>query len=147
MKINLALVAAGLALAAPAFADSHDGMTGDPAKGEKAFRQCVACHTVQNDAGEKLAGRGAKTGPNLYGLPGRKAGHEDGFRYSTAMQEAADNGLVWTEDNFIAYVQDPTAFLRDFSGDNSVRSNMTFKLRHKEDAPDIYAYLAKLAAE
>ena len=53
-------------LAAPAFADGH--ASGDVAAGEKAFRQCVSCHVVVNDAGETLAGKKAKTGPNLYGI-------------------------------------------------------------------------------
>ena len=45
--------------AAPALAQD---LTGDAAAGEKVFAKCQTCHSVVNEAGEKLAGKGAKTG-------------------------------------------------------------------------------------
>ncbi|MGC9369144.1 MAG: c-type cytochrome [Paracoccaceae bacterium] len=148
MKFHLALVA-GLLAAAPVFAESHGGgameVSGDAEKGEKAFRRCVSCHVVVNDEGETLAGRGAKTGPNLYGVAGRAAGSVEDFRYSKAMQAAGEAGLVWSEEKFAAYVQDPTGFLREELGDNGARSAMSFKVRKEDEALDLYAYLASLA--
>ncbi|WP_212522817.1 c-type cytochrome [Actibacterium sp. MT2.3-13A] len=148
MKFHLAL-AAGLLAAAPVFADSHGGgemsEAGDVAKGEKTFKRCVACHSVINDAGETLAGRGAKTGPNLYGVAGRAAGSEEGFRYSKALQTAGEAGLVWTAENFAEFVQDPSGFLSEELGDSGARSAMSFKVRKEEEAQDLYAYLASLA--
>ena len=71
--MNLKLTAAVLALvAAPAFA--QEVPSGDVAAGEKVFAKCQTCHVVANEAGEVLAGKNSKTGPNLYGLPGRVAG-------------------------------------------------------------------------
>lgn len=64
---TLAIAATTATLAVPAFADGH-AASGDAAAGEKAFRQCISCHVVQNEAGDTLAGRNAKTGPNLYGI-------------------------------------------------------------------------------
>ena len=55
---SIALAAATAALALPAFADGHAvdlTATGDAAAGEKAFRGCVDCHVVVNEAGETLA--------------------------------------------------------------------------------------------
>jgi cytochrome c len=40
-------------------------------------------------------------------------------------------------------VQDPKAFLAEFTGDSSVRSNMRFKLAR--GAEDVVAYLASVA--
>jgi len=144
---TLAIVAA-TTLALPAFADGHSvdlTATGDVAEGEKAFRQCISCHVVQNDDGEVLAGKKAKTGPNLYGIVGHQFGKVDGFRYSDINQLAADmERVVVNEEVFVAYVQDPTAYLREVTGDKG-RSKMTYKVRKEEDAINLYAYLASLS--
>jgi cytochrome c len=145
MTLKLALATAGLLAAAPAFADSH-GASGDAAAGEKAFRQCIACHVVVNDAGETLAGKKAKTGPNLYGIAGRPAGSVEGFKYSKGLQAAGEAGLVWNEEAFAEYVKDPTSFLKEVTGDSGARSNMSFKVRKEGDAENLYAYLASLSA-
>lgn len=141
MKINwITLAAAGL-LAAPAVAD------GDPAAGERTFSQCQACHVVADADGNVLAGRNAKTGPNLYGLDGRAAAAIDDFRYGNGLTAAAEQGLVWDQETFVAYVQDPTAFLREYTGDNRARSNMAFKVRSDDDAEDLWAYITSLSPE
>lgn len=136
-------ILAATTLALPAFADGH-AASGDVAAGEAAFRQCVSCHVVENDAGEVLAGRNAKTGPNLYGIIGNKFGKVDGFRYSDINQLASEMDVVVTEEVFVTYVQDPTAYLREITGDNG-RSKMTYKVRKEEDAINLYAYLASLS--
>lgn len=144
---TLAIVAA-TTLALPAFADGHSvdlTATGDVEAGEKAFRQCISCHVVQNDEGEVLAGRNAKTGPNLYGIIGNKFGSVEDFRYSDINQLAASmEDVIVNEEVFVAYVQDPTAYLREVTGDKG-RSKMTYKVRKEEDAVNLYAYLASLS--
>jgi cytochrome c len=145
MKFTWIAAAAFGALAAPAFADAHLG-SGDPAAGEAAFSQCQTCHVVVNDAGETLAGRNAKTGPNLYAVSGRTAGTVEGFRYSKSMVEAGEKGLVWDEATFVEYVQDPTGFLRTYLDDPRARGQMAFKVRSAEDAANLYSYIASLAA-
>lgn len=143
---SLAIVAATV-LAAPAFADGHAvdlTPTGDAAAGEKAFRQCISCHVVVNDEGETLAGRKSKTGPNLYGVVGREAGGVEDFKYSDIIKLAGEQGVIYDEANFVAYVQDPTGWLREVTGDNG-RGKMTYKVRKEEDAVNLYAYLASLA--
>ena len=103
LRPALAALALGM-LAIPAHA-------GDPEAGKAAFSQCQTCHVVANDAGEVLAGRNAKTGPNLYGVIGRVAGSVEGFRYGPSLVEAGEKGLVWDEETLVAYLQDPAAFL------------------------------------
>ncbi|UWQ18369.1 cytochrome c family protein [Jannaschia sp. M317] len=138
MTILAAAVAAG-----PVLADGH-AASGDAEAGEKAFRQCQSCHVVQNGDGEVLAGRAAKTGPNLYGIAGRAGGMVEDFAYSDLAVAAGEAGLVFDEANFVAYVQDPTAHLREVSGEGG-RSKMSFKVRKEEDAVNLYAFLAQFA--
>lgn len=133
-------------LASSATAENHQ-MTpqGDVANGETMFsRQCVACHVVVNDAGETLAGRTARTGPNLYALPGRLLGSVEGFRYGSALASLGETGQTWDEAAFVGYVQDPTPWLREATGDDSSRGKMSFKVRQESDAYDMYAYLTSL---
>lgn len=139
-----------LVLAAPAFADSHEtaemkAPSGDAEAGSTLFdRQCMACHVVKNDDGEILAGRNARTGPNLYGIAGREVGSDDDFRYGKSMAEVAEKDLVWDEATFMSYVQDPTAWLRETLDDSKARSKMSFKVRKEDEAADIYAFLYSL---
>ena len=117
--------------------------------GEAAYgKQCVACHVVVNDDGEKLAGRNGKSGPNLYNIAGAGAGMVEDYRYGKSIVAAgAKNGLIWTEETFVAYVQDPKGFLRSFLDDKKARAKMSFKVRNEDDARNIYAYLFSLADE
>ena len=141
--LNLAAVVA--LCAGPALAESH--ASGDAAAGEEQFnRQCVACHVVVNDAGETLAGRNARTGPNLYGVAGRVPGSVEGFDYGDAVLAFGETGVVWDEEHFVGYVQDPTGYLREQLQDRRARGKMAFQVRDEQQARDIYAYLASLAA-
>ncbi len=138
-----ALTAATL-LAAPTLAFGQ--ATGDAAEGEGVFRQCQACHVVVNEAGDTLAGRNAQVGPNLYGVANRQAGVVEDYRgYSDAMVEAGEAGLVWDEEEFVAYLADPTGYLREYLDNNRARGNMAYRVRSEDDAINVYAYLASLA--
>lgn len=135
-------------LYSPVLADGYFG-SGDMAAGEVSFsKQCVACHLVVNGKGEKLAGRNGKSGPNLYNLAGAGAGMVEGYRYGKSIVAAgAKNGLIWTEETFVSYVQDPKGFLRAFLDDSKARAKMSYKVRKEEDARNIYAYLFSLSSE
>jgi len=100
----------------------------DAASGEKVFRKCQACHAVGEGARNKV-------GPQLNGIVGRQAASVEGYRYSKpAVEKAAETG-AWTEEDLIAYLEDPSAFLGG-------RSKMAFKLRNEEERADVVAYLA-----
>ncbi|WP_246082592.1 c-type cytochrome [Rubellimicrobium rubrum] len=138
-------VIAVMALLGPCAAWAQEG-TGDAAAGEEHFnRQCIACHVVQNEAGEVLAGRNAKVGPNLYGVAGRVAGSYPDYAYSELMTTYGATGAVWEEANFTAYVQDPTGYLREATGETSGRSKMAYQVRDEQEAHDLWAYLATFA--
>jgi cytochrome c len=76
----------------------------DPARGERVFQRCFACHSVG-------AGEHTLPGPNLRGVVGRRAGTQLGFRFSPALIEAGARGLVWTRATLDAYLADPERFL------------------------------------
>jgi cytochrome c len=140
MKTVLIPLAAALALATPALAE------GDAEAGAKVFNQCQTCHVIANEAGEVLAGKNAKTGPNLYGLPGRTAGTQADFKgYGDSLVALGASGFAWNEADFVTYVQDPAAFLKEKTGDAKARSKMSFKLKKPEDAANVWAFIASLS--
>lgn len=142
MKSLTVLAAAATLFAAPVLADGH--ITGDAEAGERAFRQCISCHVVVDAEGETLAGRNARTGPNLYGISGRTIGSIEDFRYSPGLTALMEAEMVWDEASFAAYVQDPTGWIREAASDDSLRGAMSFRVRSEEDALNLYAYIASL---
>ncbi|AXI52762.1 MAG: c-type cytochrome [Sulfitobacter sp.] len=101
---------------------------GDPAAGEKVFRKCKACHTVEEDGPNRV-------GPNLYGIVGASVAAVDGFRYSGAL---TDHGGDWTPDRLAAFLANPRKAVPG--------TKMSFAgLRKSEDQADVIAYLASLS--
>ncbi|MCC1492398.1 cytochrome c family protein [Cognatishimia sp. F0-27] len=144
MKLKIAVALAATTLATGAFAGGH--ASGDAGAGEKEFNKCKSCHMIQDADGEDIV-RGGRTGPNLYAVVGRKAGSVDGFRYSDSLVAAGEAGLVWDEENFVAYSQDPTGFLKTYLDDSGARGKMSYRVRKEENAVDIWAYLASVSPE
>jgi cytochrome c len=98
------------------------------AAGEKAFRQCKACHQVGDGAKNRV-------GPQLNGVVNRAAGAVDGFKYSPALQDMAAGGLVWDEQSLAAFLADPRGFMKG--------TRMAFAgVRKDEDIAAITAYLS-----
>ena len=113
--------------------------------GAKTFNQCQTCHVVANEAGEVLAGKAAKTGPNLYGMPGRVAGTYPDFKYGESIVALGATGFTWNEADFIEYVQDPAKFLKAKLSDDKAKSKMAFKLKKPEDAANVWAFIVSLS--
>ncbi len=67
--------------------------------GAAGFKKCATCHTADK------GGRNG-TGPNLYGIVGRKIASHDGFNYSGALK---GKGGEWTWENLIPYIHAPAA--------------------------------------
>ncbi|MFB9149235.1 c-type cytochrome [Roseovarius ramblicola] len=131
------ILIAALGLALPAHA-------GDPDRGKRLFRDCMACHSVVDETGAAIV-RGGRTGPNLYGVIGRHAGSVPGFHYSPSMSEAGQRGLRWNEADFVVYVRGATAFLRNYLDDPEARGKMAYKLRDADKARDVWTYLERIA--
>jgi len=135
MKLNAIAVLAALSVSTPALAE------GDPEAGETVFKKCRSCHMIAD--GDNVIQKGGKTGPNLYGIIGRAAASQEGFNYGDSLIAAGEAGLVWDEEQFVAYVQDPRQYLRDYLDDSKAKSKMTLKLR--KGMEDVYAYLVSVA--
>mgnify|MGYP000017558059 CR=1 FL=1 len=65
----------------------------------------------------------------------RAAGSVEDFRYSKALEEAAEGGLVWTEETLGEFLANPRKYLKG--------TKMAFAgLRKDEDQAAIAAYLS-----
>ena len=122
MKIaGLLIVALGLGLALPAFAE------GDPAKGKKVFRKCKACHTVGEKAKNKI-------GPILNGVIEREIASVEGFKYSKPALAMKEEGFAWTVEALDAYLTKPKSIIKG--------GKMAFVgLRKAKDRENVIAYL------
>ena len=111
-RIPLPALAALLVLCAPALAQ-------DAAKGEAEFRKCKACHAIEAPDGTAIQ-KGGKTGPNLYGVVGRTVASTD-FAYGDSLKSVGAAGTKWDDAALVAYVANPTAWLKKATGKRRCR--------------------------
>ncbi|MBP7241917.1 MAG: cytochrome c family protein [Amaricoccus sp.] len=131
MKLaRFALAAAPLVVWAAAAA-AQDAPAGDVAAGEKVFRKCAACHTLDPSGKSRV-------GPDLYGVVGRTTGTLEGFKYSEAMTKAGEEGHVWTVEELDLYLENPKTMLPG--------NKMTFVgLKKPEERADVIAYIQSVS--
>jgi cytochrome c len=85
-----------LLTAVPAIAEP-----GNAARGERVYRACVACHSLEPNRN--------MTGPSLAEIWNRTAGSLPSFpRYSPALKSA---GIIWTDDTLDEWIKDPQHFI------------------------------------
>ena len=98
--------------------------TGDLLNGQSKFALCRSCHTI-TEGGPNM------TGPNLYGVFGRKAGSKADYKYSPAVAAA---GFTWDAEHLDKWLDNPRTFLPG--------TKMTFAgLHDPKDRIDLIAYL------
>jgi cytochrome c len=119
MHRSLMSLLATFALLTPALAQ------GDMSKGQRDFRACAACHSLE-------PGRNM-TGPSLAQLWGRTAGTLPSFdRYSSALKSS---GIVWNDQTLDQWLTDPQHLVPNnempFEGikDASVRADLLAYLK------------------
>lgn len=71
----------------------------DASKGEKVFKKCSACHSLE-------PGKNG-TGPSLAGIVNRTAGSEGGFAYSGAFDGVVD---AWTPEHLFEFLKKPASY-------------------------------------
>ncbi|MBK0397910.1 cytochrome c family protein [Limibaculum sp. M0105] len=71
----------------------------DAAAGEKLFKQCAACHKVEDGV--------HGVGPSLWGVVGREVAAAEGFGYSDAL--AGKDG-VWDLEHLNAFLENPKGY-------------------------------------
>jgi cytochrome c2 len=111
------------------------GADGDAELGEKVFRKCKACHEIGKDAK-------AKVGPALNGIIGIPAGTQESFegKYSNAMIEAGENGLIWSEETLDTYLEKPKDLVDG--------TKMSFPgLKKEQDRSNVIAYLKQFDSD
>ena len=119
MKSRLTLALAAAVMLASAGA----AQAGDAAAGEKVFKKCKACHSLEEGKN--------KVGPSLFGIVGKAAGAVEGYKYSDAM---ANSGITWTEENLDKYLEKPKDFMPG--------TKMAFAgVKQPEDRADVIEYL------
>jgi cytochrome c len=99
----------------------------DVKAGEAVFAKCKSCHNADN-------GGPNGTGPNLWGLEGRKPGSHPGFAYSSAMTDFGAKQPVWDFEHISEFIKEPQKHLPG--------TKMTFVgLKKAEDRINVIAYL------
>ncbi|MDD9922124.1 MAG: cytochrome c family protein [Boseongicola sp.] len=71
----------------------------DAGAGERLFRQCQACHKVEDGANG--------TGPHLFGIVGRAVDAVAGYSYSGALAGATD---AWTPEALNGFLENPKEY-------------------------------------
>ncbi len=98
--------------------------TADLDNGRRVFARCRACHTI-TDGGPNM------TGPNLYGIFGRRAGAHPDYNYSDAVKQAA---FIWDGERLDHWLENPRTFLQG--------TKMSFAgIPNAQDRRDVIAFL------
>ncbi|MDB5451003.1 MAG: cytochrome c, rane-bound, partial [Phenylobacterium sp.] len=99
----------------------------DVKAGEAVFQKCKSCHNADN-------GGANGTGPNLFGVVGRKPGSHPGFAYSPGMEAFGAKQPIWDYEHIYEFVKSPQAYING--------TKMTFVgLKKPEDRINVIAYL------
>ena len=97
---------------------------GDVASGEKIFKKCAACHSINKGGKNKI-------GPALYNVVGRAVGGLDGYKYSKAL---ASYGKEWTFEELNGFLIKPATYLKG--------TKMSYAgLRKETDRASVIKYL------
>jgi len=95
--------------------------------GEEQSKKCASCHTFTN-------GGANGTGPNNWGVVGRKPGGHPGFAYSSAMTDFGAKHPAWNYDELYDFLKAPQSYV---SG-----TKMTFVgIKKPEDRINLIAWL------
>ena len=97
---------------------------GDIASGEKIFKKCAACHSINKGGKNKI-------GPALYNVVGRAVGGVDDYKYSKAL---ASYGKEWSFEELNGFLKKPASYLKG--------TKMSYAgLRKEKDRASIIKYL------
>ena len=99
---------------------------GDIAHGEKVFKKCSACHSIEACGGNKI-------GPALYNVVGRKIAAVEDYKYSKALVEYKKN---WSFEELNGFLIKPQKWIKG--------TKMAYAgLRKEKDRASVILYLNK----
>ena len=97
---------------------------GTVAEGEKIFKKCAACHSINKGGKNNI-------GPALYNVVGRKIGGMDNYKYSKAL---AAYGKEWNFEELNGFLIKPAKWIKG--------TKMAYAgLRKEEDRASVIKYL------
>ena len=97
---------------------------GDIALGEKVFKKCAACHSINKGGKNNI-------GPALYNVVGRQIGSISDYKYSKALSAY---GKEWTFEELNGYLTKPAKWIKG--------TKMAFAgLRKESDRASVIKYL------
>ena len=99
----------------------------DVAAGAAVSQKCASCHNFAN-------GGPNQTGPNLWGVLGRKPGSHAGFAYSQGMTDFGGKQAAWDYQHVYEFLSGPSAYING--------TKMSFVgLKKREDRINLIAWL------
>jgi len=99
----------------------------DVAAGAAVSQKCASCHNFAN-------GGPNQTGPNLWGVLGRKPGSHAGFAYSQGMTDFGGKQAAWDYQHVYEFLSGPAAYING--------TKMSFVgLKKREDRINLIAWL------
>ena len=97
---------------------------GDFVNGEKIFKKCAACHSINKGGKNKI-------GPALYNVVGRTVGGLDDYKYSKTL---ASYDKQWTFEELNGFLKKPASYLKG--------TKMSYAgLRKEKDRASVIKYL------
>jgi len=97
---------------------------GDITSGEKIFKKCAACHSINKGGKNKI-------GPALYNVVGRAVGGVADYKYSKTL---ASYGKEWTFEELNGFLKKPSVYLKG--------TKMSYAgLRKEKDRASVIKYL------
>jgi cytochrome c len=97
---------------------------GDVVSGEKIFKKCAACHSINKGGKNKI-------GPALYNVVGRAVGGVDDYKYSKTL---ASYGKEWSFEELNGFLKKPASYLKG--------TKMSYAgLRKEKDRASVIKYL------
>ena len=97
---------------------------GDIVSGEKVFKKCAACHSINKGGKNKI-------GPALYNVVGRTVGGVDDYKYSKTL---SSYGKKWTFEELNGFLTKPSSYLKG--------TKMSYAgLRKEKDRASVIKYL------
>ena len=104
---------------------------GDVTHGEKVFKKCAACHSINKDGRNKI-------GPKLYNVVGKATGATSDYKYSKAL---ISYSKTWTFEELNSFLLKPAAWIKGnkmgFAGlkNDRDRASVIIYLNQNSDNP------------
>lgn len=105
---------------------------GDATKGEKEFKKCMSCHSIEE-------GGKNKTGPNLWNVMNRGVATVEGYKYSKGLTKWSEENTEWTPELMDEWLTNSKKLVKG--------TKMMYKNKKEKSRADIIAYLQSMGEE